>query len=353
MNIKELRLVRQGLAQPAGLSASAVVSRMGAIQAQDYAGATWALGLRVAATSHAHIDQALSNRLILRTWLMRGTLHFVAADDLRWMLDLVAPRIINSSARRNRELELDAQTLSRSNNLITAALREARQLNRTELLAMLQQAGISTRGQRAPHLLRWAALAGLVCQVGMRSNQPVYALLDDTIPTTKPKTRGVALSELALRYFASRGPATLRDYIWWCGLAADEARAGLESIQAQLASDEAGGQVYWQPRERTQVVAPAQVALLLPAFDEYLIAYKDRSAALYAEYAEAIQLGNGLSPTIAINGLIVGTWRRSIRSGRLTVSHHFFRALSQQEHSAVASATSAYGEFMGMPVIYQ
>jgi hypothetical protein len=353
LNIKELRLVHQGLAQPFEQSASEVVGTMGAIQAQDYAGAKWALGLRTAGNSDAHIEQALSSRFIVRTWLMRGTLHFVAANDLRWMLELVAQRIINRSARRYRELELDAQTLSRSNNLISAALHDARQLNRTELLAMLQRAGISTHGQRAPHLLQWAALAGLVCQVGMRSSQPVYALLDDTIPKAQPIPRDEALAALALRYFTSRGPATLRDYIWWSGLAAEEARTGLESIKAQLKSDEVSGQVYWQAREHIEIPASTQTAHLLPAFDEYLIAYKDRSSALYADYAEAIKLGNGLSPTIAINGLIAGTWRRTIRSGRIIMSQHFFKALSNQDRLAVARATNAYGDFMGMPVVWQ
>ena len=350
MNINFLRLYQQQLTQHRFHSVGEVVAWLGAVQAQDYAGAKWALGLRLARSNAADIEQAIASKAIVRSWLMRGTLQFVAAADIHWMLGLVAARIIAGAARRHQQLELDARTLNRSNTLIATALRDGNSLDRKQLIALLQREGISTQGQRAPHLLQYATLCRLVTQVGARSNQPIYMLFDDALPPSPALSRDEALAKLALTYFNSRGPATLKDYTWWSGLAAADARAGLAMAQSKLARDTYAGQEYWLSPIPIRRVKPRSDAHLLPPFDEYLIAYQDRGTALPSENAWMIQLGNGLRPTIELNGMIVGTWKRTINKAGLTVSTSFFRKLSAQEDQIVAEAMTRYAAFMGLPL---
>jgi hypothetical protein len=162
-----------------------VVTWLGAVQAQDYAGAKWSIGIRLPDSTDAGIEQAIADNTFFRTWAMRGTLHFVAASDIRWLLALVAPRIIARNARRYSELELDERTLARSNAVLADALQGGRQLNRSDLLGVLEQNSISTQGQRAAYMLQRASLDGLICQGVMRRNDPTYMSLDESLPETR------------------------------------------------------------------------------------------------------------------------------------------------------------------------
>jgi hypothetical protein len=186
----------------------------------------------------------------------------------------------------------------------------------------------------------------LVTQVGVRANQPLYMLLDEALPPSPVLSRDEALAKLTLAYFNSRGPATLKDFAWWSGLTATDARAGLAMAQAQLVRDTHAGQEYWLspiPAGRAQSHRGAH---LLPAFDEYLIAYQDRSAALASENAWMAQLGNGLRPTIELSGMIIGTWQRTIQKRGVAISTHFFREISAQEGKHVADAMTRYAEYL-------
>ncbi|MCX9077598.1 MAG: winged helix DNA-binding domain-containing protein, partial [Candidatus Methanoperedens sp.] len=227
------RLVRPGFDQPAE-----VVAWLGALQGQDYPGAKWSLGLRLVNGTDVQVEQAIADGHVVRTWAMRGTLHLVAAADVRWLVALVAPRIIAGNARRYRELELDEHTLARSSEVIASQLRQP--LARKALLAILEQNGISTKGQRAPYLLQRASLDGLIGQGVMQGRESVFFPL----PDAKSRAPEDGAAELARRYFASRGPATLKDFIWWSGLAAADARAGLEAVKSALAEMKIEGQSY-------------------------------------------------------------------------------------------------------------
>jgi hypothetical protein len=261
----------------------AVVAWLGAIQAQDYAGAKWSVGLRLPGCTDAAIEQALETRAIVRTWAMRGTLHFVSAADIRWMLALMAPRIIANNAGRYKQLGLDEPTLARSNDVLVEALKDGKRLTRKELLPILRQKGISTEGHRASHMLQRASLDGLICQGVMRRNDPTYMLLDGAIPKCRRMERDEALAELANRYFASRGPATLQDYIWWSGLTVADSKAGLEAIESQLIRETISGQTYWRSHSLPAGQEISPTVYLLPGFDEYLLSYRDRSASLDVE----------------------------------------------------------------------
>ncbi|NTV15747.1 MAG: winged helix DNA-binding domain-containing protein [Desulfobulbaceae bacterium] len=329
-----------------------VLAWMGAIQAQDYPGAKWSLGLRLPNSREQEIEQALAEAKILRTWAMRGTLHFVAPRDIRWLLTLLAPRIIAGNARRYQELELDGPTFGRSNAVIVKALAGGQRLARPELVAVLEQAGISTAGQRTPYLLQRAALELLIGQGVMRGKHPTYFLLEELVPPAKFLSREEALAELAHRYFTSRGPATLKDFIWWSGLSSVDAAAGLAAVKAQLAQLAIGGRSYWlsgsSPDEK-----PSKARLhLLPGFDEYLLSYQDRSAVMDWPQLRRLTPANGmLPPTLVWDGRVVGIWKRVYKKkGTVVITAKPYAKLVADERQSLVAAARQYGEFLGLDV---
>ncbi|MDD1763785.1 MAG: winged helix DNA-binding domain-containing protein, partial [Methanobacteriaceae archaeon] len=345
-DIPMCRLHNQQLEQSKFKKPSQLVSWLGAVQAQDYPGAKWSLGLRLPDSTDAMIEQAISEKKIVRTWLMRGTLHFVAVSDVRWMLELLAPRIIARNARRYRELELDEPTLTRSNEVLENALQDGKELSRRELLVILEQNGISTKGQRAAYMLQRASLDGLICQSVAIRNNPTYLSLNSLTrsKTTKPED---ALVELAKRYFTTRGPATLQDYVWWSGLLVADARAGLEAVKSRLISETINGQTYWRPSSTPLVSDTSPAVYLLPGFDEFLLSYKDRGASLDTQAAKNVTLGNRFSPTIIIDGRVVGTWKRVLRKNKVIISSKSFRKFSAIENNALSTAKRRFSKFLG------
>jgi hypothetical protein len=286
---------------------------------------------------------------------MRGTLHFIAPDDVRWMLALLTPRIITGAAPRYQELELDAATFARSEVLFSKALHGGKQLTRPEMMDVLEQGGISTAGQRGYHILGWAAQNSLICFGPRQGKQDSFVLLDEWLPAVKPLSRDEALAELAHRYFSGHGPATIHDFKWWSGLAAAEARAGLELVEAQLACEKFDGQTYWFSPSSPIPKAASPSVYLLPGFDEYLLGYKDRSAVLNPVHATKVVPGaNGMfKPIIVIDGRVVGTWQRTLRKTKVLVSFAPFEPLSPAQLAATAAAAEPYGRFLGLPVEIQ
>jgi hypothetical protein len=346
------RLIAQQIARPAFATLHDLVARLGAIQAQDYAAVKWAAGLRLAGdATDAGIERAVGDGAVIRTHALRGTWQLVAPADVRWMLDLVAPRLIASYATRYRQLELDAATFRRGNAMLAEALRGGAQLTRAELASAFEAAGISTSGQRLAHLLQRAELEALVCGGARRGKQFTYTLLENRAPDSHPRLdRGEALAELALRYFRSRGPATLDDFKWWSGLAPADARAGLDAVQSLLASTVIGSRTYWHDKDvAAKVRSPA--AFLLPAFDEYLIAYRDRDAVLDPQYVKRLNAGGGmLGACIVLGGRVIGTWRRTLARDAVAIELDLFEAAAPQQHQAIAVATQRYGAFRGLEV---
>ncbi len=353
MNVQELvlqRLRSQQLWPPDLHLPGEVVSWMLAVQGQDYAGAKWSLGLRLPNSTDLEVERAIADKIILRSWLFRGTLHLVAGTDIRWLLALLGPGIIAGNKRRYGELELDEAVLLRSNDLLANALQGNDQLGRKELLALLRQNGISTEGQRGVYMLQRASLEGLICQGVLHANNPTFMKLDGF--PSKRMNRQEALAELARRYFISRGPATLQDFTWWSGLPAAEARAGLDSIQSQFTHGSIDEQVYWWspslplPRKKTQTT------FLLPGFDEFLLAYKDRRASLGMPNYNRLASANGMLPgTIVINGRVVGTWKRTFKKGSVIITTDPFKPLSSVEAKGTLVAANRLGEFLGLSVI--
>lgn len=351
-DIARQRLRNQSITPLACSTPGEVVRRLGAVQAQDYLGALWAVGLRLQQAVAADIEQAIASREIVRTWPMRGTLHFVAPEDARWMLALLAPRIVARAAGRHRQLELDEATFARSETLFAKALQGGQPLTRPALLDVLEQAGISTKGARGYHILWRAGQHGLICFGPRQGKQDTFVWLDDWLPQGKILSREEALAELAGRYFSGHGPATIQDFMWWSGLPAAEARAGLEMVEAQLAHEDVDGQTYWFSSAAFPSKDTSLTAYLLPPFDEYLLGYKDRSAVLDPAQAKKIVPGaNGMfKPIIVIDGRVVGTWKRTLRKTKVLVQLEPFAPFSPAQMEAVVAAAEPYGRFLGLPV---
>lgn len=349
-DIAATRLANQRILQTDLKTPADALAWMGPMQGQDYSGALWSVGLRLPSATDKSVEQAIADKRILRTWIMRGTLHLVAREDLRWMVNLVGSKIISSSAARYRELELDTETVHRSNDILAHALRDGKELDRPALLALLEAAGISTKGQRAPHLLQRAAYAGLMCQT-TTTKHPTYMAIDDTLPQNT-WTRDEAVLEMARRYFMSRGPATAQDFVHWSGLLISEARMALESLKSQLVEEKLNGKITFRPAHTPSAPENAPTLYLLPGFDEYLLGYRDRSDVLDPQYANLIcPGGNGVfKPTIVSHGRVIGTWTKTVKKGAVIIAPQPFTTLSEAEREAFASTAQKYADYLGLPM---
>jgi hypothetical protein len=277
---------------------------------------------------------------------MRGTLHLVAAGDVRWMLSLLTPRVIRLSAGRHRQLGLEQPLFARCRRIFEKALRGGGRKTRDDMYALLRDAGIPPEGQRGIHILQQLAQDGILCFGPRQGRQQTFVLLDEWVPEARPRPRDEALGDLALRYFTSHGPATVRDFAWWSGLGMADARNGLESTAGLLESDSVDGQAYWRPRDKPPNGRKGPAALLLPPFDEFLVGYKDRGAALDASHAR--HAPSLLSPAIASRGKIVGTWTRRLARNSVIVVPRFFGRPGPQELRSIAAAAVSYGTFLGL-----
>ena len=333
-----------GLKQPED-----VVRWMGAVQAQEYTDTKWALALRMRHATDTTVERAFASGAILRTHVLRPTWHFVTPADIRWMLALTGPRVSTAMSSYNRRLGLEPAVFRRSQRLIAAALRGGTQLTRQELKGVLDRGGIQADGvQRLAHIVMQAELDGLICSGARRGKQFTYALLDERVPDVPVLSRDHALGELTRRYFMSHGPAQLRDFTWWSGLPVTDARAGLEMVASILARETVDGRTYWfSPSTRT-LRAPSHMAALLPLYDEYLIAYKDRTAALNpARWNPFVARDSYMAP-IMVNGKVVGGWKRAMRNSRLEITLTSFVRLGGAAQRAVTESAHAYAEFFGL-----
>jgi hypothetical protein len=347
-SILAARLRNQRLSDAPFATAPDVVSWFGAIQAQEYAQTKWALAIRMQSPSDAVIEQAFADGAILRTHVLRPTWHFVAPADIRWMLALTGPRVQARLAPYNRHFELDASVYRRSRNAIARALRGGAQLTRQELKAVLNRTGVQADGvQRLAFLVMQAELDAVICSGARRDDQFTYALLDERVPVTRPLLRDEALAKLARRYVSSHGPAQLRDLVWWSGLTTADARAGLEMAGAEIAQDLVNGKTYYFPSSMSSLARTTR-AYLLPLYDEYLIAYRDRSDALDASRWKRITSRDPFSAPIVLDGKVVGGWKRKLKEGSVVITLTLFAPLARTGVRAITQAAGDYASFLGL-----
>ena len=351
-DIVHQRLVNQRIDGERFEKPEEVVRWLGAIQAQDYLQALWAIGLRLKSATVADVERAILEGKIVRTWPMRGTLHFVPPEDARWMLKLSASRMLARDGRRLKQLGLDEEIMERCKELFYGALKGNRRLSRPEMMRVLEEAGISTEKQRGYHILWYVSQAGLICLGPMQDKQQTFVLLDEWVHNSRDLSREESLAELARRYFAGHGPATVHDFAWWAGLTVTEARSGLESAMPELTSETIEGKDYWMKSD-----APGHTAYdesrvdLLPAFDEYLLGYKDRGAVLAVEDATKVVPGkNGVFlPTIVVDGRVVGTWKRKLKKNSIDITMSPFTHPGDLDER-VNKAAERYCGFLGLPL---
>ncbi|QIP14879.1 winged helix DNA-binding domain-containing protein [Spirosoma aureum] len=352
--INQHRLASHQITQSAFTKPVDVVTWFGAMQAQDFLAAKWALGLRLPGSTEGTIEQAIADRSIIRTWAMRGTLHLIAADDIRWLLNLLRPRLYVACSSLLRKLELDEKTLVKSYEAMARAMQGGKQLIRSELKDALEQVGIQTHDLRINGLLVRAAFDGLICCGVRRGSENTYTLLDEWVPATKSMGRDEALAELTKRYFMSHGPATIQDFVWWSGLTVAEAKTGLSMINAQLAQETTNGKTYWSAQQEPNFQDTSLVVHLLPSFDEYLVGYKDRSAALGAlDIKQVVSTGNGIfNPILVIGGRVVGTWKRTVKKNSVSIDPTLFYPLTEKQQQAFAVTCQRYGHFKGLNAVW-
>lgn len=346
-NVANLRLFNQQIAGTNRKTAKEIVSWMGAMQAQDEAMAKWAVGVRLPRSTQKTIETALDRGEILRTHVLRPTWHFVTAEDICWMLELTAPRIKASLKSRHQQLELDETVFNKCRKVITKVLANQNHLTRDELIAALTQAKIATNDSRASHLFLCAELDGLICSGAMKEKKSTYALLQERVPNTKTFSKEEALAKLAQKYFSSHGPATLQDFIWWSGLTITHAKQALEFVKADFAAEKIDEQTYWF----SSASAPSgnkNSVYLLPAFDEFIISYRDRTAAITLEHHAKAVSNNGIFwPVIVVDGQVVGIWKRTIKKDTLLVETQYFHTPEENIQRVIEEKAEAFGEFLG------
>ena len=334
------RLHNQRLSSPSCRNPVEVVRWFGAVQSQDFEAAKWALALRMRSATNGAIEDAFNRGSILRIHIMRPTWHFVAHDDIRWLLELTAPRVNLRSTPNYRKLELDDVVFTRCRKVFENTLKNGKHRLRSELRQRLNESGVEANDPiRLAHILLRAELEGVIVSGPRIGKQFTYALFDERVSAAEKIDRDEALAKLTRRYLRSHGPATLADFVWWSGLNAADARRGLEVSKRDLEQALVGEKVYWDVRSGETTRPSSPVAHLLPAYDEYFVAYKDRQS--------VFDVQDGLlGPTVIVDGTVAGTWKRT--NDKKSVEVKLTRALKKTERVVVAQAVAQYGEFLGL-----
>ncbi|HEY1417341.1 MAG TPA: winged helix DNA-binding domain-containing protein [Myxococcaceae bacterium] len=348
-DILRQRLRTQRLVGPPFARAEDVVDWLVAVQSQDFAGAKWALGQRTAGATESELDRAFDAGAILRTHVMRPTWHFVRPADIRWLLALTAPRVRAILAHDDDALELDRPVRSRCARLVEAALRDGKSLTRAEIGALLGGEGIRCEGRRLAHLLAHLELDALICSGPRRGKQFTYALLEERAGPASALPHDEALALLVRRFFTGHGPATVRDCAWWSGLRMADVKVGIEAVRPRLEQIAVDGTTYcfadwWDGRSRSPV------AHLLPNYDEYVIAYVDRSALVDPSLRPEPDSKLVFSNVVMVDGRAVGTWRRGAGKGAARVQTSLRRAHDGTRQAALRTAARRYERFLGLPL---
>lgn len=327
-----------------------VVEWLVAAQAQDFAGAKWALALRMRRPSEGDLERAFADGEILRTHLLRPTWHFVTPDDIRWLLDLTAPRVHATNTHQYRQLGLTRSVLKRSNDVIGRSLEGGQHRTRDEIREILEGGGVRPgTGQRMGYILMCAELDGVVCSGPRKGKQFTYALLDERAPRARRLRRDEALGLLAARYFRSRGPATVHDLAKWSDLTVAEAGRGLEISRGDLREEAVDGRGYWSgepPRGRRS----SGRAALLSIYDEYFSSYRDPSLVAGPDaYGMLRAMGNALTGAVVLDGRIIGTWKRVLAKSDVRVAVDLFVREDGHIRRELESATARFGRYLGLP----
>ncbi len=334
-----------GALRPAGVAG--VVEWFGAMQAQDIASGLWSLGVRLPHLDRAAIEAEIEQAAVLRTWPMRGTIHFVPSRDARWMLDLTGKRVWAALGKRRADLGIDDTVFTTALDVLGAGLSGGRRLTRRQALDLLDKAGIDTTGQRGYHLLMSASLHGVTCIAPHVGREQTFALLDDWVTAHHQPDRDEALAILAGRYFASHGPASERDFAGWTGLTLADARRGIAAHD--LATVRVNDVDMLVRPTVLDVASGRDEIVVLPGFDEYLLGFKDRSLMATPQRLAAVVPGNNgmFAPTVVLRGEVIAIWKRTSRSSGTVVT---LTPFGRVPRARVTDAFAGYARYLGHPV---
>ena len=356
MNLIEIsnhRLRNQQVVESQFKTAQDIVGWMGAMQAQDFNMSKWAIGARLPDSTEKLIESAIAKGEIIRTHILRPTWHFVSSEDIYWMLELSAPHIKACMKARDKELGLTDVIFKKSNAVIEKALRDGQHLSREELLTEFIKADIPVDNNRTSHLLMRAETEGIICSGQTKASKQTYALLSERVPIMKPLKRDEALAKLAIKYFTSHCPATLQDFVWWSGLSVSDSKQALEMIKSNFIAETIGNRTYWVTNSFSNSEIDKEVVYCLPAYDEFIISYKDRTASLPFEKHHKAVSNNGIfRPIIVLNGQVIGTWRRMIKKDKVLLDTEFFYIPDKAIKDRLINAFTLFGHYINKGITF-
>lgn len=324
-DILKIRLFNQLLESSRFGEPHEVVSWMGAIQSQAFEMAKWAIGMRLSGSTNSSIEAAVNQGKIVRTHILRPTWHFVAAEDIHWMWELSAPRIRPAFIGYGKMIGADESLIIKSHKVIEKLLADGNHLTRAEIQELLIAGGIPADNNLMNQIMCRAEVEGIVCNGKLKGNKQTYALLHEWIPKTASPAKEEALEKLARKFFNSHAPATLQDFVWWSGLTTTQARQGIEAIKHDFAEEKINDKVF-RLKSNTEIPEKTpESALLLPAYDEFIVSYKERSEIMDKENASKIISRMGIfTPAAALNGRIIGTWKGIAKKEKYEAGLSFF-----------------------------
>ena len=344
-SIANMRLANHQLLSAQHTTPRQMVAHFGMMQAQDFNSAKWAIGVRLGECREIGIDAAINQGEILRTHVLRPTWHLVTPENIRWMLKLSAKRIMQSMKSRDTELGLTDEIYAKSYRLIESALEKEDAITRDGFMELFHKAGMPLNTSQMYHLVTGAEANGIICSGALCDKTHTWALLEKRVPAAKPLTQEESLAKLARIYFTGHGPATLQDFVWWSGLPVSEARRGLDAVQSEFLSEMIDGQKYWMPDIDYQPSISNKLHLL-PAFDEYIVGYKDRTAVLASEnHKKAISSNGVFRPVVIQNGRVIGLWKKAT-SGKKVITVTPFEPITPETQKLIDIAAEKLRLFL-------
>lgn len=352
LDIATLRLFNQQISVPEFTDANALLKHMGAMQGQDFRSAIWAVGLRLKNANISAVEKAYNSGDILRTHAMRPTWHIVARENLSWLLDLTAPHVFTHTKGRHRNLELTSQILKKCHTILEKELEGSVHLTREEILRVFTQHKLPVAALQLSHILMDAELHKIICSGKLKNNKITYALFHERILKPQKLSHEEAIIELAKIYFTSHGPALMEDFQWWSGLSSGKIKLAAATIEKEFSVRIINDKKYYFSEEVKPLSKGINTHYLLPAYDEFIISYKDRSG-LFTDhsYAKAISNNGIFRPVIADNkGRAIGIWSQTTKPNQRLLEFQFFESIDQKISRAIEKEITRYAEFNGIQV---
>ena len=354
-NIPLLRLISQRLVASDLADVASVVGKLLAMQAQDFNASLWAIGTRLPGSTIDDVYSAYNKASIVRSWPMRGTLHAMRAEDLRWVLDITAQRTLKGVIGRQERLSLDDSMIADAKAVALELLARGGQATPTQFVQAIADNGVPVDNDRGYHMIWFLAHHGVICWGPVVGKQQMLVLCDEWLPKSRKLSRENGLGQFLARYLEGHGPATLKDFAWWNKLTVVDSKLALEATRDVLTEIQFDKTSYWMHtvelnRADEYMGVARKSALALPAFDEYLLGYQDRSLVLAPEFADLVMKGaNGMFlPILVESAQVTATWKKTTSKAAVKVDLDPFSTVKANAR-VLESAFDTYGRFLGLP----